>query len=145
MKKPLLMVFIIFISVSLSADSKADLIQAVRDDDMVGVNTLIAQGADVNARYEDDRTALMIAAWYGYIEIIYLLNQAGAELDARDTDGWTALMHASYNGHVEAVTLLVQFGADVTVENNDGQTAKDLAANTSFKDAIVIILEQANP
>lgn len=56
--------------------------------------TLLAHGADVNARDNNDRTALMRASWNGRTEITELLINHGADINAMDKDGKTALMFA---------------------------------------------------
>ena len=47
--------------------------------DITKVKALLAKGADVNAKTNDGKTALMYAADKGYTEIVRLLKQAGAK------------------------------------------------------------------
>jgi hypothetical protein len=60
------------------------------------VKSLIAAGADVNARWEtaglDERTVLMDAARGGHSDCIKALIAVGVDLNARDTKGLTALL-----------------------------------------------------
>ena len=55
------------------------------------VQALLAAGADVEARDEDDLTALMQAARLGRIEVVQALLAAGADVNARTMVGWKAL------------------------------------------------------
>ena len=52
----------------------------------------VEAGADVNAKDNDGRTALMNAAYWGSEQAAYLLLLAGADIHAADNEGQTALM-----------------------------------------------------
>lgn len=53
---------------------------------------LLAKGADVNAKDDEGRTALMLQ--FNDSATLQDLLNAGADVDARDKDGWTPLMYA---------------------------------------------------
>jgi len=74
----------------------AQLITAVEEGNLKGVESLISSGANVNARDSEGLTALMIAAEYWYPEIVQALINAGADVNARDQllGGKTALWYA---------------------------------------------------
>ena len=63
-------------------------------------------GVDVNARYDNDLTALMWAAGFGQDEAVKLLLARGAERDARDNRGKTALAIAEDEGRQTTAALL---------------------------------------
>ena len=74
---------------------------------------LIAHGANVNARSETDRTALLVAASYPRtVELLRLLLDRGAELRAQDRAGATALALAARSADVDVVRFLVDRGLD---------------------------------
>jgi ankyrin repeat protein len=78
------------------------------------VKTLLAYGADVNAKETwRGQTALMWAAAEGHAETIQLLLEAGAQINARSNTGWTALLFAAREGQIAAVKTLLAGGADV--------------------------------
>ncbi len=52
------------------------------------------------------RSALMLASFYGHIEVAAQLLENGANIDMQDFDGYSALMFASSNGHIKFVQLL---------------------------------------
>ncbi|MBR1604047.1 MAG: ankyrin repeat domain-containing protein, partial [Synergistaceae bacterium] len=59
------------------------------------IKLLIDAGADVNARNEDGKTALMAAARYNQNpEVIETLVDVGADVNARNEDGETARDYA---------------------------------------------------
>jgi hypothetical protein len=95
------------------------------------VSLLLHKGrADVAARDDDGRTALMYAVDYGGTNIVSLLLHKGrADGAARGANGWTALMYAVDYGRTNIVSwLLYKGGADITDTDNDGETVW-----TSFK------------
>jgi ankyrin repeat protein len=82
---------------------------------------LIAKGADVNARDEDDLSPLHYASQK---EISELLIAEGADVNAMDRHGKTPLYTAA-GGHKEVVELLIANGVDVNVKDEDGETPLD--------------------
>ncbi len=97
------------------------------------IKQLISQGANVERRDENGRTALMLAALLGKWREISLLLDAGAEVNAQDNDGNTALHLALEVGHHETVALLRSRGADASTENNAGITTLALAQESEDK------------
>jgi hypothetical protein len=76
------------------------------------VKTLLAHGADVNAKESwRGQTALMWAAAEGHAETIELLLEAGAQVNARSNTGWTAMLFAAREGKIPAVKALLAGGA----------------------------------
>jgi len=74
---------------------------------------LLARGANVNARSETDRTALLVASSYpATVELLRLLLDKGGELNARDRAGATALSLAVRSADVDVVRFLVDKGLD---------------------------------
>jgi len=81
--------------------------------DLEKVRLLLAGGANVNARPETERTALLVAASYpGTLDVLRLLLDRGADLHAQDRGGATALALAVRSGDVEVVRYLVERGLD---------------------------------
>ena len=106
------------------------------------VKLLLENGADVNlATYDDDSTALMVAAQYSNtyssLEIVELLLEKGANINLINRYGWTALMMAAHKSNkdssIETVILLLEKGANVNLTSKNGWTALTLAAQYSSK------------
>jgi ankyrin repeat protein len=68
--------------------------------------------AEVNARERlYGRTALMIAAAEGHLDVVRLLVEAGSDLNIADAEGSTALSLARSYGHLDVAALLEAAGA----------------------------------
>ena len=69
--------------------------------------------ADVNARERlYGRTALIIAAIEGHLEIVRMLVEAGSDLNIVDAEGSTALTLARSYGNLDVAALLAEAGAN---------------------------------
>ncbi len=80
------------------------------------VSLLLANGADINAKDKDGRTALWRAAYDQFAEGVKLLLQSGAYANARDNTGETPLIAACsrWSGtDPEVVSILLSHGADI--------------------------------
>lgn len=108
-----------------------ELTNATRQGKLMKVKTLIAAGADLNAKDKIDETALMAATNYGHVNIAKALIAAGADVNAKDDKGVTALMYASINGRVDAADALIAAGADVNAKDDKGVTALMAASRTT--------------
>ena len=100
---------------------------AVRRGDFSAVSTLIAAGADVDARDDRNNTALHLAADAGRAAMVSLLIQATASLNVKNNGGAAPLHLAANAGHVAVVSLLIQATASLNVRNNTGETPLHLA------------------
>ena len=90
--------------------------------DLMRVRTLLARGADPDARDEDGRTPIFSAVLGGSVALLGLLLESKADVNARDTRGATALHIAAEEVLPEAATLLIGRGADVNLQDEEGNT-----------------------
>jgi len=102
------------------------------------VKSLILESSDVNARTKNEsKTALMMAAALGYVEIMDLLLENDANINQRDNKGFTALMSAVTNSRLDIAKLLVDRGADVFIRGQDEKMFNEvliLAFSIEFKE-----------
>ena len=88
------------------------LLQATEAGDIVQMQALLAQGAEVNARNAHGWTPLHVAAAGGDPAVIALLLQHGADVHAQSYIGTTPLDNATTRGGRQAVIdLLLAHGA----------------------------------
>ena len=90
--------------------------------DLKRVRTLLARGANPNARDSEGRTPLFSAVLGGSVGLLGLLLETKADVIARDERGATALHIAAEEVLPEAATLLIGRGADVNAQDEEGNT-----------------------
>ena len=106
------------------AQLDAGLISAAKENDLPKVCEHLRRGADIEARENTQRfrrTALMIAASDGFLDLAKLLYANGANVNRQagnhrgghnDSPGWSALHYAATAGHANIVSWLLDSGAD---------------------------------
>jgi len=88
------------------------------------VEILLNAGANIEARTKiEEKTALLLAADEGHVNIVRVLIAWRSNVNARDNDGKTALIVAAARGHADIVQLLLQHGADVNTKDRFDNTA----------------------
>ena len=103
-------------------------------------STLIAEGkVNVNAKQNQQITALMLAAKRGHIEIVDLLIRNKVHLNAMDSQRWTALCFSIDANHGHVARLLLEAGADPDIATLEGIVAADLV-NTSENSMLLDIV-----
>lgn len=113
------------------------IINAAKNGDHKNIATLIAAGANLEARDNQDRTALMRAAEEGYSDIVRILLDAGADVTTKDKFGWTALFMAVDKNHVEVVKILIAWGASSDKNFKDIFVSSVFKGNTEMVKALV--------
>lgn len=94
----------------------------------------LSEGAQVDAKDENDRTALHWAAEGGFADCVGKLLEAGAQVDAADADGQTPLHVACLCEEAGVARLLLDAGAAKDLADAEGETPAALAAGSSSED-----------
>jgi len=115
-----------------SASGSTPLTVAAAENHVPTMETLVAAGADLEARQREGKTALAVAAQNRRARATEVLLKAGANVDGVDKEGNTALHHAVYRGALDVVQALVEAGAAVDLPDNGGRTALQDAAVMGF-------------
>ena len=138
------------------------------------VDLLLTHGAPVNSTDSNGFTALHIAAYRGYTEIVKLLLKHKTQVDLTNvtalhmaahrghteivkllldkraqvdltTNGGTALLSAVLENHPKIVELLLTHGAPVNSTNSNGFTALHIAAYRGYTEIVKLLLTHGAP
>ena len=99
------------------------LIRAAWADDVKQAQTLIARGADVNAKDDTVQSAYLISTSEGSLALLNLMLKHGGDVAAKDSFNGTGLIRAADRGLADVAGRLVQAGVEVDHVNNLGWTA----------------------
>jgi len=91
------------------------------------VKCLIKKGININAADNFDETPIMIAAKYGYTEIIQELLDANANVNFESQNGYTAIEFAILNNHFNVFRQLKPHMDNINRRNADNHTLLHLA------------------
>jgi ankyrin repeat protein len=108
-------------------DVSNNLFEAIEKVDMVSLNVLLAEGAEVDSVDENGNTPLMLASRIGNPRMVKIILAHDPEVNIKNRSGFTALMIASEQGQVHIVEKLIQKGADISLKNDQGLTAVEIA------------------
>ena len=119
MKKYFILLLVIAFSAQtlLAQNTCADLMRAIKQNNILQVETLIKPG-DVNCvdKKSDPRTPLLLATRKGASDIAILLINAGADVNYHHSGDESPLMAATASGMSEVVDLMITKGANVKEE-----------------------------
>lgn len=87
------------------------------------VETLLANGADINAIDDQGSTPLTSAISNNHIELAELLIKRNADINIIRVDGFTALLKALESGHIKIAKLLISHNANINHCDSKGATA----------------------
>ena len=121
------------------AELKKRFLKAAESGDTAVFERLLTR-ADIEARDDDNDTALILAATGGQVSIVKALLETRADVDATSNSRATALSRASENGHAEVAKLLLTAGANVNPKNADGLTPLALACTNGHLKVAEILL-----
>ena len=127
-------------ALSEQSESNGRLVDAMKNQDLQRVRTLLDQRADVNVRSEDGSTALLWAAHWNDLQTAELLVRAGADANAANDFRMTPLSQACTNGSAAFVTLLLTAGARPDTPIGTGETPLMTCARAGAADAVRALL-----
>ena len=106
--------------------SSSKIFDAVKNNNIKEVRSLLEQKADPNSVDEDGDNLLMFAALYSSIDCMQLLIEKGSKVNAKNNLGETALMWSVHDP--AKMKLLIQHGGNVNATAKSGNTPLLIAA-----------------
>jgi len=118
---------------AIDTDEIPPKLKAGKEFNLKYIEYLVSQGADVNAKSEDDLsvgiTPLHFAATLNpNVDVIKFLVEKGADVNAKDNSDVTPLHAAALNPQVDILKYLIEKGADVNAKGKHGMTPLHFAA-----------------
>jgi ankyrin repeat protein len=120
------------------AASPAEVIQAIRNNDLAVLQRIAPGSKEANEPTDRGTTPLMYAAGFGSVEGMKMLIDAAANVNGKNAFGATALMWGI--GNPAKVKLLIAKGADVNARSKSGATPLLLAADQDGSEPAVRML-----
>ncbi len=134
------------ISVKGERDLDKQLLRAVLRDDLPEAESLLAQGATVDAQTESGDSAIGMAAGLRHMKMLGFLMKNGANPNLLLPRDDTPLMIAARNGRTEVVKRLLEGGAAVDVRDQEGNTALICACEQGNPEVVGLLLSaKADP
>jgi hypothetical protein len=117
-----------------------EFLQALWQEDLAKIETLLKAGVDPNAETTTGNRPLLIAAKKRNLKLLELLIARGAKVDAADRYGQTALMAAASMGLAQNVRVLISAGANVNARDGKGSTPLIWATISGHPQVVEILL-----
>ncbi len=121
-----------------------ELSDAVKADDLQGIQALISSGANVN-ELDGFGTPLHMAVARGSVEIAKLLIEAGADVEAETVAPSQKKAHplhtAAYSNRAPVAALLIERGAKVDARDSQGSTPLMIAASSGNTKVAELLLQ----
>jgi ankyrin repeat protein len=114
--------------------------KAVTQGDLDTVKSLIADGADVNAKYGRRGTALYLAIESGHTDVARLLIDKGADVNARGGRWFTPLHLAVRFGQTDIAELLIAKGGNIDAQGSGMWTPLHLAVRFGNTDVAKLLI-----
>lgn len=111
----------------------SNLFEAIEKIDIVSLNVLLADGADVDTVDADGNTPLMLASKIGNPRIMEIILAHNPDVNAKNNRDETALMTASKYGLYDIAEQLINRGAKINETNADGLTPKQIAMRNGHR------------
>jgi ankyrin repeat protein len=139
-KNVVLLGFISF-NLSVSAGSYEDFFNAIRNDEVKVVSSLLARGFDPNTLNLNAEPAILNCLVHSSFQTFELIaKHPKTQLNVRNTHGESPLMLLSLKGHLQLAKLLVSKQADI---NHPGWTPLHYAATGGHVEIIQLLLDES--
>jgi len=114
---------------------------AARQDDVRTLQQLLAQGAQLDSRDDQGRTALLVATHDNKVAAAEALIEAGADVNAKDNINDSPYLYAGARGLNDILRLTLNHGADLKSTNRYGGTALIPAAERGHVETVQMLID----
>jgi len=104
-------------------DTMIQLHKAAAAGDAATIKSLLAKGADIEARDASGATALLVATHANKVDAARALIEAGADVNAKDGIEDSPYLYAGARGHLDILKMTLAHGADLKSINRYGGTS----------------------
>lgn len=126
----------------MTPDSR--LLRAANDGSPVAVQAALADGADLEARDDRERTALLLAVTGDHVEVARLLVEQGADVNAIDDQRDTPFLVTGVTGSVDMLDALLPGRPDTRLTNRYGGVSVIPASERGHADYVEAVLERTD-
>ena len=130
----------IYMLTSCSQYSLVDLHQAVKQNDIKRLESILNAGIDADALNQDGQSPLMVAAFQGNIDVVILLLKFGANINLKDEIGRSPLVYAISGSQPKSVSELLQRGANIILADANGNTPLHYAAKLDNHSIVSLLM-----
>ncbi|KAM8927100.1 E3 ubiquitin-protein ligase MIB2 isoform 2-T2 [Pelodytes ibericus] len=120
-------------------ESPSSLVIEAAHDNVAKVREILQKHPDKVDIRNQGRTALHVASFLGYIEVLKVLLQANANIDLKDDEGDCALHYAAYGNQAAVTRVLLAKGANRELLNNAKFSALYIAVNKGFTELVQVL------
>jgi ankyrin repeat protein len=113
-----LVLSVVVFLVPVSIACAGPLHDAVRQGDIVSIESVIERDADLEAQDDAKLTPLILAALAGRVDVLNVLIENGANPHGRDGNGLTGLHAGAHVGEIKVVRLFLGYGLDASDQQN---------------------------
>ena len=129
------------VTASPASDKDDLLIVAAERNDVDSVKRLLRDGARVQARDAQGRTALMASTYRNHVEVARVLIEAGSDVNAQDAMQNSPLLLAGASGYLDILRMTLAAHPDFTVYNRFGGTALIPACERGHVEVVEALLK----
>jgi len=127
-------------------ERESRLFEAIADDDITKVKSLLAQKVNPNSVIDDNTTHLFVDSQENNSAIVKALLKAKADPDIPIDDGATPLYIAAEQNHLNIIRILLNANANPNLAMKDGKTPLYIASNHNSFGIVKALLEaKADP
>ena len=112
--------------------------------DISTVASLLAQGANINARDKGKQTPILVAAQNKQYDMIRYLASKGADINAQCNKNFNPFIHGCITNDPELVRLMVSLGTDLTRLTRFGGNGLTPAAEKGHEEIVKFLLENTD-